>query len=73
VRPDGVTTTLFLPTSGIRSRNDALLTYAGNNGLYWSGSVSGVNAFYLYFNSGGINPADVNSRGYGFALRCIKN
>jgi len=72
VKPDGVTTTLFLPASGNRSSN-ALLYYSGLNGNYWSGSTSGTNAFYLTFNSISVTPARASTRGNGFAVRCIKN
>ena len=73
LRPDGVTTTLFLPASGRRNDSTALLYNAGHNGYYWSSSVSGINAFNLAFNSTTVYPAYVYTRGYGMALRCIKN
>jgi len=73
LKPDGVTTTLFLPASGHRSNSNALLYYQGSSGRYWSGSIMGANAYLLGFGSGTVDPADSYSRGYGFTLRCIKN
>ena len=73
IQPDGVTTTLFLPASGGRNNSNALLFSSGANGYYWSGSVSGINAFRLIINGSSVNPANSIYRGYGFALRCIKN
>ena len=73
IKPDGLTTTLFLPANGFRSPSSALLYYQGANGTYWSGSIMGTNAYYLNFFSDSVSPASSYYRGYGFALRCIKN
>ncbi|NDV97072.1 hypothetical protein D0T84_19495 [Dysgonomonas sp. 521] len=74
IKPDGKTTTLFLPASAHRSRGTGLLLYQGTLGNYWSTTVVGVNAYALFFNSVDVNPANSNnSRAYGFALRCIKD
>jgi len=72
-KPDGATTTLFLSANGYRNSSAALLYYTGAAGYYWSGSISGINAFNFVFNSSNVNPANVSSRGFGFAVRCIKN
>ena len=38
---------------------------------YWSSTaVSASQAYYLYFNSGAVYPADRNSRNSGRSLRC---
>ncbi len=73
VKPDGATTTLFLPASGYRSNGNGLLYYQGAYGYYWSVSIISTNAYNLNFNSGNVNPANSNNRANGFALRCIKN
>jgi hypothetical protein len=74
IRPDGVTTTLFLPASGYRnSRGDGALYYQGSNGYYWSISIVSTNAYGLNFYSSNVNPANSSNRASGFALRCIKN
>ena len=73
IKPDGVTTTLFLPANGFRERGNARLYSLGAGGFYWSGSTSGVNAFSMPFNTANITPAGVYGRGYGMAIRCIKN
>jgi uncharacterized protein (TIGR02145 family) len=45
---------------------------AGSGGYYWSSSVSGTNAYYIYFLS---DDADMRStyRAIGLSVRCIKN
>ncbi|GHT89052.1 hypothetical protein FACS189474_5330 [Bacteroidia bacterium] len=73
VRPDGATTTLFLPASGYRNFGNGLLYYQGTGGHYWSNASTGTNAYHLHFDSGRVNPANSYNRGYGFALRCVKN
>ena len=73
LKPDGVTTTLFLPASGHRLTSTALLYAQGSSGYYWSSSIMGASAYNLYFNSGSVHSASSYYRGYGFSLRCIKN
>jgi uncharacterized protein (TIGR02145 family) len=73
LKPDGVTTTLFLPACGNRLTSDGSLYYQGSGGTYWSATVAGTNAYYLNFSSSDVVPASTNYRGYGFALRCVKN
>ena len=73
VKPDGVTTTLFLPANGYRNGSNANLLGLGSFGYYWSGSVSGINALRVYFSSANIYTAYISGRGNGFAVRCIKN
>ena len=73
VKPDGVTATLFLPTSGTRFSGSGLLANQGISGYYWTGTILGANAVYLYFTSGSVNVANGSYRGQGMTLRCIKN
>jgi len=73
IKPDGVTSTLFLPAGGYRDASNALLYNHGSLGYYWSGSVMGANAYSLRFLSSTVNPAFSYYRGSGFAVRCIKN
>ena len=48
------------------------INYFGISGLYWSSTVnSTTNAYRLYFDSGGVNPASSGSRYGGFSVRCI--
>lgn len=65
--------TLKLPLAGFRHRSSGVLGSQGSYGYYWSSSVTGANAFDLYFNSGGVGPADDSSRAYGFSVRCVKD
>jgi uncharacterized protein (TIGR02145 family) len=73
IKPDGVTTTMFLPASGHRNNISGSLHSQGASANYWSISVISTNAYSLYFNSGNVFPATNNTRATGFALRCIKN
>jgi uncharacterized protein (TIGR02145 family) len=75
IKPAGTTTTtLFLPASGYRYAGDGLLYNQGANAHYWSSNINGTNAYNLYFANGIlVHPAHSNHRGYGFALRCIKD
>ena len=44
----------------------------GSSGYFWSGTPSSeTNAYYLGYNSGGVNPQDNSSKGYGFSIRCV--
>ena len=49
------------------------LRYAGNGGRYWSSTAASntSDAYYLYFNSGGVNPSNYGSRYSGFSVRCL--
>jgi hypothetical protein len=58
------------PVAGTR-RSYGLLLSVGSRGYYWSSTVDGALARYLYFDSGG---ADMYSRDRadGFSVRCLK-
>jgi uncharacterized protein (TIGR02145 family) len=73
VKPDGVTTTLFLPASGYRNAGNGVLYHQGAQAYYWSSTVTAINAYYLNFHSSAVYPGNSNYRSYGFALRCVKN
>jgi len=63
---------LKLPLAGYRYYSTGALTNVGSFGYYWSSTVSGTNARFLFFYSGNANMRDFN-RAYGFAVRCIKD
>ncbi len=63
---------LHLPAAGYRFYNGTL-TYQGSNGYYWSSSPYSTYAYYLYFDSASVNPANGNIRAGGFSVRCVKN
>ncbi|NDV47925.1 hypothetical protein D0T49_12810 [Paludibacter sp. 221] len=71
VKPDGETTTFFLPAVGYRNHYDGELYQVGSYGRYWSGSLSSVYSDALAFNNSGVYPASINNRGHGFSVRCI--
>jgi hypothetical protein len=57
--------------AGYRVDSNATLFSQDSYGYYWSSSVYGAYAYYLYFSSGGVNPAP-SSRANGFSVRCLK-
>ena len=64
---------LALPLAGYRNNSNGLLCNQGSYGYYWAASPHSTNAYYLYFLSGGANPAANNIRAYGFSVRCVKD
>ena len=64
---------LKLTAAGYRDYGGGTLYLRGAYGYYWSSSVTGIFAFNLKFNSGGVNPADNYYRAYGFSVRCVKD
>ena len=67
---------LFLPAAGLRYSNSGELASTSSYGYYWSSSPyygGGNGAGYLYFYSGSVYPLDINSRAYGFSVRCVRD
>jgi len=62
---------LYLPAAGSRTVYDATLDNVGATGNYWSSTVTGTRAYFLYFNSGTVYPDYYYFRGYGYSVRCI--
>ena len=63
---------LKLTVGGYRLLSDGSLLYVGSYGFYWSSSVAGTNARYLYFYSGGASMTS-NTRAYGRSVRCVQD
>jgi hypothetical protein len=63
---------LKLPVAGYRIGSAGSLYLVGSIGLYWSSTVNGINADYLYFDS---SYAGMNNslRADGDSVRCIKD
>ena len=62
---------IFFPASGFRSGTS--LNHRGAYGGYWSSSLhSQPYGYYLSFGSGGVDPADYDSRFYGFSVRAVQ-
>jgi hypothetical protein len=62
---------IFFPASG--NRGGTALNDRGSGGYYWSASLnSQTRGYYLYFNSRGVDPANNNSRFFGFAVRAVQ-
>ena len=62
---------LKLPVSGLRLSSSGAPFFVGSVGYYWSSSVSGSDARYLYINSSGADLSS-NLRASGSAVRCLK-
>ena len=63
---------LKLPVAGYRIDSNGWLSNAGNGGNYWSSTVDGTNASYLYLYSVGAYMVG-SSRANGFSVRCLKD
>ena len=62
---------IFFPASGYRYGTS--LYGRGTNGYYWSSTLySSAYGYYLYFNSGGVYPANNGNRCYGFSVRAVQ-
>jgi uncharacterized protein (TIGR02145 family) len=71
IRPDGVTTTLFLPAAGYRFGSSAALGNVGTAGDYWGSTTASSGAFSLFFDSSRVSPGLSNGRAGGFSVRCV--
>jgi hypothetical protein len=71
IKPDNETTTLFIPASGIRNSGPTLLYEQGTSGYYYTSTVTGIYAYHMSFNSGGMG-TQYNTRAHGRTIRCIK-
>ena len=62
---------IFFPASGYRG--GAGLVGRGSFGFYWSASLySQTRGYNLYFDSGGVYPANYNDRFGGFSVRAVQ-
>ena len=62
---------IFFPAAGYRYGTG--LHVRGTYGYYWSSSLySQAHGYYLYFSSGGVNPASANDRFLGFSVRAVQ-
>lgn len=72
IKPDGVTTTLFLPTAGHRSASNGELINVGTLGYYWTANFNYHYAHYLLLTNTVVSPANTTgSRANGFSVRCV--
>ena len=69
VKPDGVTTTLFLPAAGCRNVNGRLFN-VGIIGRYWSATTYGDFSYHLFFSYGTLRTESIQ-RAYGNSVRCV--
>ena len=71
IKPDGTTTTLFLPAAGYRLSTTAAIPNVGKYGYYWSSTSASSMAYHLYFYANQVSPSAQNSRALGFSVRCV--
>lgn len=61
---------VFLPAAG--SRNGTSVLVVGSYGYYWSGTARSTDrAYYVYFYSGDVTPADNIYRNFGSSVRLV--
>jgi uncharacterized protein (TIGR02145 family) len=58
--------------AGNRNGSNGSLLSVGSLGVYWSSTVSGTSAYYLYFSSSNAYMNN-NYRAIGFSVRCLKD
>lgn len=63
---------LKLPVAGGRFYSNGSLSDVGSLGGYWSSTVSGTDARFLYFSSSSASMFSYY-RAYGFSVRCLKD
>jgi len=63
---------LKLPVAGNRGSSVGSLGNVGGGGRYWSSTISGTVASYLFFNDSNARIFTVN-RAYGLSVRCLKD
>jgi uncharacterized protein (TIGR02145 family) len=64
---------LKFPVAGGRDNsNNGSLSFVGSVGFYWSSTVNGTNAYYLYFFSSDAGMDGINRAG-GISVRCLKD
>jgi uncharacterized protein (TIGR02145 family) len=72
IKPDGVTTTLFLPAAGVRDVVAGDWLGPGEAGYYWSRTAYGPYAYFLQFSADyDVDPGAYHLRAYGMSIRCI--
>jgi hypothetical protein len=71
IKPDGVTTTLFLPAAGYRNPSTGQLQHSGGWGDYWSATAYGTFSYNLTISGGSVVPASYSTRAHGFSIRCV--
>ncbi|MDE6069639.1 MAG: fibrobacter succinogenes major paralogous domain-containing protein [Alistipes sp.] len=65
-----------MPAAGYRHESSGALTNVGTWGLYFSSSsyaAGSINAGYLNFNAGNVNPLNNANRASGLSVRCVQH
>ena len=65
--------TIWYPASGMRGSYDGSLKRIGEYGYYWSATISGYDAYMMFFNSEGAVTSSLYSEcATGQSIRCLK-
>jgi uncharacterized protein (TIGR02145 family) len=70
IRPDGSTTTLYLPAAGARYETGGVGAI-GTDGYYWSSTAGPTGAYHFDIQPNRVVPDRLNLRVYGFSVRCL--
>ena len=63
---------VFLPAAG--NRSGMSVSSVDSYGRYWSSTTYGtISAYYLYFTSSTVNPANRNNRNRGYSVRLVQD
>jgi uncharacterized protein (TIGR02145 family) len=62
---------LTLPAAGGRNDSNGVLDGRGYDGLYWSSTENGSNAYHLGFDGDYVGPETGSGRTNGYSVRCI--
>ena len=63
----------YYPASGCRNISTGAFDIVGTYGYYWSASPNSTYGYSLSFHSSGsVNPASINNRAVGIAVRCVR-
>ncbi|MEI6586687.1 MAG: hypothetical protein WCL56_11410 [Sediminibacterium sp.] len=63
---------LKVTMQGDRSSGSGSIVVIGEWGSFWTSTISGTNAYRVYFGNGG-KGSDAFNRAWGFTVRCIKD
>jgi uncharacterized protein (TIGR02145 family) len=71
IKPNGSTTTLYLPGSGIRGLADATVTHTGSEAHYWSSTSRSAGAIQFFFYPDRVGTEIWVPRARGHSVRCM--
>ena len=64
---------LSYPASGLRERNSGAFGSTGSSGSAWSSALADAKVYRLFLASTVMHSSSINSRAFGFPVRCVQN